>query len=30
VLTKMLTKEDLKFYDFSTGDPLQTWHEPQQ
>jgi uncharacterized damage-inducible protein DinB len=30
VLTKMLTKEELNFYDFSTGGPLQTWHEPQQ
>lgn len=30
LLTKMLAKEDLKFYDFSTGGPLQTWHEPQQ
>ncbi|HEV7398297.1 MAG TPA: DinB family protein [Pyrinomonadaceae bacterium] len=28
LLTKMLTKTDLVFYDFSTGKPVHTWHEP--
>lgn len=26
VLTKMLTKKDLGFYDFTSGAPLATWH----
>ncbi len=26
LLTKMLTKKDLGFYDFSSGAPLATWH----
>jgi hypothetical protein len=25
LLTKMLTKKDLNFYDFSTGGPVYTW-----
>jgi uncharacterized damage-inducible protein DinB len=29
LLTKMLTKSDLRFYDFSTGEPLPTWREPE-
>lgn len=28
LMTKMLTESDLRFYDFSTGAPLPTWHEP--
>ncbi|MBA3804468.1 MAG: DUF1572 family protein [Acidobacteria bacterium] len=27
LLTKMLTKKDLGFYDFSSGAPLATWHK---
>jgi hypothetical protein len=27
LLTKMLAKVDLVFYDFSTGKPVHTWHE---
>lgn len=27
LITKMLTQSDLRFYDFSTGVPVQTWHE---
>lgn len=27
LLTKMLANIDLVFYDFSTGKPVQTWHE---
>jgi len=27
LLTKMLTKTDLVFYDFSTGKPIHTWHQ---
>ena len=27
LLTKMLTKSDLVFYDFSTGKPVHTWHD---
>lgn len=26
MLTKMLTQTDLRFYDFSTGAPVHTWH----
>src|SRR2546426_2446988 len=29
LLTKLLAKKDLRFYDFSTGTPLHTWHEPK-
>ena len=29
LLTKMLTQTDLTFYDFSTGKPVHTWHEPE-
>lgn len=29
LLTKMLANRDLVFYDFSTGKPVHTWHEPQ-
>jgi len=29
LLTKMLVKKDLRFYDFSTGAPVHTWHEPE-
>jgi uncharacterized damage-inducible protein DinB len=29
LLTKMLTKTDLVFYDFSTGKSVHTWHEPK-
>ena len=28
MLTKMLANVDLNFYDFSTGKPVHTWHEP--
>lgn len=28
LLTKLLAKKDLRFYDFSTGEPVHTWHEP--
>ena len=28
MLTKMLAKTDLVFYDFSTGKPVRTWQEP--
>jgi uncharacterized damage-inducible protein DinB len=27
LITKMLTQSDLRFYDFSTGVPVQTWHQ---
>jgi uncharacterized damage-inducible protein DinB len=27
LLTKLLVKKDLRFYDFSTGEPVHTWHE---
>ncbi|HEY8184630.1 MAG TPA: DinB family protein [Pyrinomonadaceae bacterium] len=30
LLTKMLTKSDLVFYDFSTGKPVHTWHQAPQ
>lgn len=30
LLTKMLTKTDLVFYDFSTGKPVHTWHDKQR
>jgi uncharacterized damage-inducible protein DinB len=29
LLTKMLTKQDLVFYDFSTGQPVHTWHSSE-
>lgn len=29
LLTKMLTHSELGFYDFSSGAPAVTWHEPQ-
>ena len=29
LLTKMLANVELDFYDFSTGKPVHTWHEPQ-
>ena len=29
LLTKLLTENDLRFYDFSTGGPAHTWHEPR-
>lgn len=29
LLTKLLTKTDLVFYDFSTGKPVHTWHAPK-
>ncbi len=28
LLTKMLAKADLVFYDFSSGKPVHTWHQP--
>lgn len=28
LITKMLTQSDLRFYDFSTGVPVQAWHQP--
>jgi len=28
LLTKMLANRDLVFYDFSSGKPVHTWHEP--
>jgi uncharacterized damage-inducible protein DinB len=28
LLTKLITKRDLAFYDFATGAPVQTWNEP--
>ena len=28
LLTKLLVKKDLGFYDFSTGSPVHTWREP--
>lgn len=28
LLTKMLKDEDLRFYDFSSGAPVESWHEP--
>lgn len=30
LLTKMLGNHDLLFYDFSSGKPVHTWHEPEQ
>lgn len=30
LLAKMLADVDLVFYDFSTGKPVHTWHEPKQ
>ena len=30
LLTKMLANVDLVFYDFSTGKPVHTWHEPKR
>jgi len=30
LLTKMLANRDLVFYDFSTGKPVHSWHEPQR
>lgn len=27
LLTKLLTEQDLRFYDFSTGAPVHTWHD---
>jgi len=29
LLTKMLANVDLVFYDFSTGKPMHTWHQPK-
>jgi uncharacterized damage-inducible protein DinB len=29
LLAKALKAEDLRFYDFSGGAPIETWHEPQ-
>ena len=29
MLTKMLTHKDLRFYDFSTGTPVHTWHQAE-
>ena len=29
LLTKMLANIDLVFYDFSTGRPIHTWHQPK-
>ena len=29
LLTKMLANVDLVFYDFSTGKPVHTWHQPK-
>ncbi len=29
LLTKMLAEKDLAFYDFASGAPRHTWHEPQ-
>jgi uncharacterized damage-inducible protein DinB len=29
LLTKLLTQRDLRFYDFSTGAPVHTWHGPR-
>ena len=26
--TKLLSKKDLNFYDFSTGEPVHTWETP--
>jgi uncharacterized damage-inducible protein DinB len=28
LLTKIIKGEDLRFYDFSSGTPVETWHEP--
>ena len=28
LLTKMLANKDLRFYDFSNGEPVRNWHEP--
>ena len=28
LITKMLTQSDLRLYDFSTGAPVHTWHDP--
>lgn len=30
LLTKLMVEKDLKFYDFSSGAPAHTWHEPRQ
>jgi len=30
LLTKMLAEVDLSFYDFSTGKPVHTWHQPKR
>lgn len=30
LFTKMLTNSDLVFYDFSSGKPVHTWHEPSE
>jgi uncharacterized damage-inducible protein DinB len=30
LLTKMLEGEDLRFYDFSSGVPVEDWHEPRR
>ena len=30
LLTKMLKLEDLRFYDFSSGAPVETWHTPRR
>jgi uncharacterized damage-inducible protein DinB len=30
LLTKMLTAKDLRFYDFSSGAPVETWHAPKR
>ena len=29
LLTKLITENDLRFYDFSAGGPVPTWHEPR-
>lgn len=29
LLTKLMTEQDLKFYDFSSGAPAHTWHRPK-
>ena len=29
LLTKLLAKKDLRFYDFETGAPVHTWHDPK-
>ncbi len=30
LVTKMLKAEDLRFYDFSSGAPVETWHAPKR